>query len=277
MIRLIATDMDGTIIWNHEPVRPVVLDAVQHINDRQGYFAVATGRDRFLAGKDSKVFPGGCDTICMNGALVMDKQNNVIHEQLLDKQFIKAMMEAFPNAALEYVTKDEKFTTCSKEEMMKHITRAEGTSQEAHDSYVEFYLSHTQFGTDPKHILESPILKVNGRISEPDIREGITKLAEHYAHTVINAPSNPRLFEFTDINVNKGEGVDQLRRILGLEEDEVAVYGDGCNDLAMLSRFENSYCPADGHKEALETAHFIIGKCEDGEVPLHMMKLIDEK
>ena len=49
------------------------------------------------------------------------------------------------------------------------------------------------------------------------------------------------MFEITDVACNKGESVAWLAGYYGIAEDEVAVYGDGGNDIAMLKRFRHSY------------------------------------
>ena len=45
-----------------------------------------------------------------------------------------------------------------------------------------------------------------------------------------------------------------IRDSYGIEEDEIAVYGDGGNDLVMLRRFRHSYATANGSPCLLYTS-----------------------
>ena len=95
------------------------------------------------------------------------------------------------------------------------------------------------------------------------------------ADTVVNAPFNPALFEITDAGCNKGESVAWLADYLGIRKDEVAVYGDGGNDIAMLERFEHAYATANGTPEAKVAAGTVIGSAALHAVPHHILSTID--
>lgn len=94
--------------------------------------------------------------------------------------------------------------------------------------------------------MQHDVCKVNCRVPDSDMeRELHAFLAEH-ADAVVNAPFNPAMFEITDRACNKGESVAWLANYLGFSEDEVAVYGDGGNDIVMLDRFEHAYATSNG-------------------------------
>lgn len=83
-----------------------------------------------------------------------------------------------------------------------------------------------------------PVCKVNLHLQgqPPEVaREVSAFLAEH--PEVVNAPFDPTMFEITASGVDKGSALAWLAGWLGLGEDEVAVYGDGGNDICMLERF----------------------------------------
>ena len=88
---------------------------------------------------------------------------------------------------------------------------------------------------------------------------------------MVNAPFNPAMFEITDRACNKGESVAWLANYLGFSEDEVAVYGDGGNDIVMLDRFEHAYATSNGSDAAKRAAGNVIGNCAAHAVPRHMV------
>ena len=52
------------------------------------------------------------------------------------------------------------------------------------------------------------------------------------------------------------------------------MYGDGGNDIAMLSRFKHSYATANGSADAKAAASATIGRCEFHAVPKHIMRTL---
>ena len=116
--------------------------------------------------------------------------------------------------------------------------------------------------------------KINCRVTSEELDRELKAFLADHADTVVNAPFDPVMFEITDKDCNKGESVAWLGRYYGIGEDEIAVYGDGGNDLVMLSRFRHSYATANGSDEAKAAASATIGRCEFHAVPRHILKTL---
>jgi hypothetical protein len=58
---------------------------------------------------------------------------------------------------------------------------------------------------------------------------------------------------------------------------QVAVYGDGGNDVAMLRRFSRSYAPAGAMPRARESASRILGSNVLYAVPCHVMATVRDE
>ena len=65
---------------------------------------------------------------------------------------------------------------------------------------------------------------------------------------------------------DKGCGVRTLVDALGLAPDEVVVFGDSENDLAMIEAVKNSVAVANASEEVARAASWHIGACADGAV-----------
>ena len=57
-------------------------------------------------------------------------------------------------------------------------------------------------------------------------------------------------------------------------EDEVAFYGDGGNDIAMLERFAHAYATRGASDEAKRAAGAVIGSCALHAVPRHIARTV---
>ena len=85
------------------------------------------------------------------------------------------------------------------------------------------------------------------------------------------------MFEITAAGVDKGSALAWLAGWLGLGEDEVAVYGDGGNDICMLERFAalgHAYATSNGSADAKRAAGNVIGSCARHAVPRHMLETL---
>ncbi len=73
---------------------------------------------------------------------------------------------------------------------------------------------------------------------------------------------------------NKGSAVDALCDALGIGLDQVAVFGDGGNDVPMLSHVPLSFAVAGAADAAKAAAHYQIGPCEEDAVAKKIEELL---
>ena len=76
MIKLIASDMDGTLLDAHMSVSPENAEAIRFANDTGVEFMVATGRNYQEARAALDEVGIDCAMITLNGAQVFDKEGN---------------------------------------------------------------------------------------------------------------------------------------------------------------------------------------------------------
>ena len=130
-------------------------------------------------------------------------------------------------------------------------------------------------GTD--HVYTNQSAGDRDRVGDPGIRAELDAFLAEHADTAVNAPFSSVMYEITSVGVNKGEAVAWLADYLGIGQDEVAVYGDGGNDVAMLRRFSrygHAYAPKEACGDALEAASEVIGSYAWHAVPRHMRRTV---
>lgn len=64
--------------------------------------------------------------------------------------------------------------------------------------------------------------------------------------------------EATHQEANKATALKSLCKILNVEEDETAIFGDGLNDLILFQNFKETYAVANACKEVKESAKYHI-------------------
>lgn len=275
MIKLFASDLDGTLLNGLHETDRTIRGAIKTAIELGAHVVPATGRSVLPMGDHG--FTGlRIDAVCANGSIVRGQNGELLKAFTVDPAFVEELLRAFPQICFDCCTPDGMFSSGSyemhqagfkRDGLLRRIVmrgmRARGGAHE--EQFFDQSLSS---------ILSHEVCKINCRVTSGELdRELKVFLADH-ADTVVNAPFDPVMFEITDKDCNKGESVAWLGRYYGIGEDEIAVYGDGGNDLVMLSRFRHSYATANGSDEAKAAASATIGRCEFHAVPRHILKTL---
>ena len=102
----------------------------------------------------------------------------------------------------------------------------------------------------------------------PSLRNALTRWS--------TPPSTPACSRLR-ADIDKGEAIAWLAANYGIGEAEVAVYGDGGNDIAMLERFApygHAYTPYGACDDAKRAASEVIGSNVFYAVPRHMVRTL---
>lgn len=276
MIRLFATDLDGTLVNKKHYHDEIISKAVKNIIDDKKYFVISTGRSMHKNNFVDLDLPDvPYYTICMNGAMIRDPENKIIYEKQVDPKIVRELLELFPDAPLEYVGREESYLHCSKEEYIRGFDQDSMWNKVFNEEDRRKFLMNFQFDQINEFILENPIFKINAHIHDKDISKKLEKYIMKHQELITNAPFNFDYFEITDVSANKGNALIWLVNDLDIPMDEVAVYGDGGNDIEMLSLFEHSYAPENACLLAKKAAKHQIGHCDDYAVSYHILETLE--
>ena len=275
MIRLFASDLDGTLLNEKHEADDTIERTIQNIVDSGRYFSVATGRSADMVQFSSvgdKIY-----YVCMNGAVIMDPQKKVICQQTIDKQVLRELLERFPSSYLEYITTTHTFI-CQEKESFASFMEEKRKGLKSAETFLkrlrERIDNAMSFSQSMDMILQQDICKINCQVKDEEEANALNAFLDSHQDVLVNAPSNHGGFEITKAGVNKGTAVLWLSQKLGIAQEEVAVYGDGGNDLEMLQMFAHSYAPSSAYEEAKETASMIIGPYQEYRVIRHMETLL---
>ena len=275
MIKLFASDLDGTLLNGLHETDRTIRSAIKTAIELGAHVVPATGRSVLPIGDHG--FTGlKIDAVCANGSIVRGQNGELLKAFTVDPAFVEELLRAFPQICFDCCTPDGMFSSGSyemhqagfkRDGLLRRIVmrgmRARGGAHE--EQFFDQSLSS---------ILSHEVCKINCRVTSEELDRELKSFLADHADTVVNAPFDPVMFEITDKDCNKGESVAWLGRYYGIGEDEIAVYGDGGNDLVMLSRFRHSYATTNGSDEAKAAASATIGRCEFHAVPRHILKTL---
>lgn len=275
MIKLFASDLDGTLLNAFHQTDATILKALREVIAAGAHFAIATGRT-VISGYDQGFEDIPIDIVASNGSIIREGNGRLVTTFPLDPADVEELLRAFPGICFDCAAPDGTFITGTAEEHQATFRRdglvrriaMRGMRQRSRNDRTR------HFGQSVSEVLSHEVCKVNCRVPDAGLaRELEAYLAEH-TDTLVNAPFNPVMFEISRAGVNKGASIAWLARHYGYTEDEVAVYGDGGNDLVMLERFRHAYATLNGSKDAKRAAGAVIGPCALHAVPRHMVRTV---
>lgn len=272
---MFASDLDGTLLNPAHVSDPIIRHAV-HSAARSGRkIAIATGRSPHSV---AQIGFNGIPyfVVAGNGAFIGTSKGKLLKDSPLDPAIVQKLLQAFPQVPISCLTYTNTLVHGTYEQAASIYVRPQGIfgplilrqmkAAVASGDYI-FDLSDGQ-------ITAERICKMNFRVNDGGLRREVEAFITEHSRQLENASFDGDLFELTKAGTNKATAIAWLAQHLNIAEDEVAVYGDGGNDLAMLRYFEHSFAPSNGSAAARTTAHTVIGSSSLWSVPRHMLRTI---
>lgn len=278
MIKLLVSDMDGTLFNSNQKISPMNLAAIKEAKKQGVAFMIATGRSMDTIGSIASEYGLECGFILMNGAEVRDENRNIISTINISRDIIKNLagtLEAMGYIP-EYMT-NQGSQICGTKEMAElnmgyrmlcldrsHTMSMEEAIEAGKTSIFVKNLTRNDTIEDMlsknleirKIIVFNPDGSINARNRQ--------KLTEKFPDLTILS-SYPENIEINAKFAQKGYGLEEAIKKLGIQKNEVAVFGDGLNDVSMFELFPNCYAPNNAEPYILKKAKEIIpSNNEDG-------------
>lgn len=275
LIKLFASDLDGTLYNGLHQTDGGIVRRLRRVVGAGRHVALATGRWS-STGAELGFGDLPLEVVCGNGAFVYGASGELLRSVEIDPATVEELLRAFPTCCLVCVSADGTFVRGSRADQLAGYLPPHGLL----GRFVAWQARRRGPGADmvfdqtEADVLAHPICKVNCRVLDAGLKAELAAFVGERADTLVNASFDGDLFELTEASVNKGEALAWLAGHLGMTEDEVAVYGDGGNDLAMLERFDHAYATSNASEAAKRAAGNVIGSCTLHAVPRHMLATV---
>ena len=287
MIKLIASDMDGTLLNHNHKIPKENLELINFAKDQGIKFVVATGRAYYEALPALNEENINCDVISFNGGIVYDKNGNIISITPMIPKDLYYTIEILKSFDISYqlYTKNTIYTKSIETDInayidlirsngyqpdVKHL-RAEA-QQKLDSGYIteveniELYLNEE----------ENPPIKIIAISNDISKLENAAKLlSENKSISVTSSGANN--IEIMHKNATKGEALKEIAKIYGINLENAVAIGDNLNDQAMLDIVGYSVAMKNGNTILKEQAKYITEKTNsEGGVADTIFKLIEE-
>lgn len=273
MIKLIACDVDGTLLSNKSgnKISSFNIEMIQEANKQGIRFVIASGRayNDIIPLKQTNNLKCACVT--GNGAEYIDEDGKLISNAYLpydDALKTIEILNMYKIPFMIYTTEGQysiepvenvqkEFVKCSIKLNNLSYEEAYRISKEHHAS---FKMSEIK---DYKTFLKDvSIIKIEA-FDSSEIKISQVKEVFKDLQTVSYLSSFPINLEITNLSATKGKILNEAIKNLEINKEEVMVIGDNYNDISMFGIFENSVAMANGPKEVQKMAKYVTKSCEE--------------
>ena len=257
MIRLIASDLDDTLLNANSDLNGRVVKALHAAMDAGCGIALSSGRMLEAMLPLAKRIGVNAPMLLYNGAMAYDhRTDETIFADKLPYETALAIVEQCEAMGLYIQAYPGKNYYCP--------TVTEGTRKYAWSIKVEptcvnrpisEWMRENPSGMQKLLVIDTP---EGADRAQAALREAFPTQASFLK-------SKPHYIEIAPPGVNKGAALLKLAKHLGLERDEVMAFGDGQNDVVMIEAAGTGVCMANGCPEAKAAADKIApSNIEDG-------------
>ena len=271
-IKLVAFDLDGTLLRSDGSLKEPAIAALERAVDA-GYMLVpATGRSLAEIPDELMDLEGIRDVITANGASIMDmEEDREIFADLVPQAAGSKIFDALLDRDIPFQAYSEGVTFCD-ERYMQTMIRFYGNLGEHYNQITErmrFVGSlPSYFKKSDRSIEKIYIHNLQGRNREEilglvDELDGVEKLT-----------SNPINLEINSATADKGSGLAQLCTGLGIPRENVMALGDGENDVGMIQFAGFSVAMGNGVTTVKKAASYVTVSNDDGGLEVAFRKFL---
>lgn len=249
MMKLIASDLDGTILQNGaQSVAPSTLEAIAKLLEKGYMFVPASGRQLISLKKLFAPLSEKLIFIAENGALV-EYQGKILAKNPLDKALALEIIEdVFSTPDCEVLVSGEK-TAYIKPKSEQYYYRM--------THIVNYAITVVEdFREIQEDILKVAVCNLSG------IANSKQHFFERWSGKVSLTVSDRLYMDFMDKAVDKGNAMKQIQQRFDIAPEECMAFGDSFNDIGLLDAVTHSYAMEQAADEVKRHSRYVTDSVE---------------
>ena len=273
MFRLVATDLDGTLLRSDKTISKETENVLSSLYEKKILFVPSTGRAHKELPAPVRGIAHLRYAITCNGGGVYDfDEQRYIFNFTIDKELAERVLRFSESLPVypSFVCNGERYILTEADgKIADYIIRraAPGVVDIAHASR-DLYATLKEMPAG----LQKIFLYSKDDELTPDI---LSRLRDEFPQLFITT-SGPVFIEINAAGIDKGKTLRLLCRHLDIPIEESIAFGDAANDLAMLKSAGCAIVPENGTAEAKAVADLFCESCNDDGVRKALMRLEKE-
>jgi Cof subfamily protein (haloacid dehalogenase superfamily) len=251
-VKLVISDVDGTLVDAKKQVTPGVQAAVARLRDAGMGFTIISARPRSGMMWIAELLQIDAPMGAFNGGTVFTRDGTVTSQHYVDRAVVEGVFAVVEGAAVDtWVFADDQWFASTDQGAHVHSERlASNQAPVVRSDFTDLFdrVDKITFVSDDAALLVS-----------------LADKGKAYAEKATIVQSQTYYLDVTALPANKGDGVVALSTTLGVPLTQTAVFGDQANDLPMFARAAVSYAMGQGPEAVRARAtHVVAANTADG-------------
>ena len=241
-IRLVVSDVDGTLVDKQKRLTGATIAAVKRLRDAGIDFTIISARPRsgMMPIADALQIDGAM--AAFNGGIVFRRDGTVESHQVIDPQVARGVLELTSEAPVDrWVFADDLWYASTDAGVHVEHERIASSRQPIITSDFDALLDHAD--------------KITFVSDDPALLAGLADKAQAaFGARATIGQSQTYYLDVTATTANKGDGISGLSAALGIPLEQVVAIGDQFNDVPMLTLAGFAIAMGQGPEKVRETA-----------------------
>lgn len=273
-IKLVASDLDGTLLNKNKEITPRLFAALQKLDELGILFVPATGRPFSTVPQAIKELPFLKYVITSNGAAIYDaaEQKNIIENYLTPEAVdaVIAIARELP-VITEYFIEGKAYIA---KDIYDDLTPFDLT--ESHTAYIKNSRTPVADFWNEMKRNDTVLENINLVFKDMELRKEIWDRLKNLGLSSVTA-STTKNIEITSLSATKAKALEKLCEVLGLERKTVLAMGDGDNDMPMIQFAGLGVAMANGEEHIKQAADILADDCNDFGAAKILEQIIEEQ
>lgn len=261
-IKLIATDMDGTLLNSNHEVSQHFLNLFKSLMQHDIIFVAASGRPHYSIVEKLNHIKNDITIVAENGGIVI-KDETVLLSTPIKKDKLSLIVSKFDELSeinAVFCTQSKAYFKINDANLLKTLT--------------EFYPQYKKINTTDD--IEEEIIKIalyDRSCSETHIYPHFKNFNTFYDVRV----SSKNWVDISDHLANKGQAIKMLQNLHKISPDETLTFGDYNNDIEMLKQSTYSFAMKNAHQNVKDISNFSTKSNDEFGVEFILEKVLKAK
>lgn len=244
MIRLIASDLDGTLLNDEHKISEYNKKIISEVHKKGIKFILSTGRPTSAASKFLDDLNIETDMISFNGAMITDRNGKILYEDNLESDIGKELIDIAKKYKVYY----------------QGFLGERWNISDSKSEWLNFYISIAQinnYNVGFENIKDFSFSKFMFIGENNILKEIVLELDKNLKDKVYYTFSRPVYLEVHSPNVSKANALSFLLNKYNIKRENIMAFGDNNNDIEMLETAGISVAVENAENIVKEKAKYI--------------------
>ena len=261
-IKLVITDMDGTLLNSKHEVSGKFLNQFKQLQYHNIMFVAASGRPYYSIVEKLNSIKNDIIIVAENGGIIVDNTKVLASKSIANSKIksIDNIIDTIEDIITIYCTKD--------------LAYIKDTSPENITIVKEYYSNYRLIKSISE--IKDNVVKIalyHSKSSESFIYPFVKRFNDNNKVII----SSPNWVDISEKGINKGNALNIILENYNIKDTEVLAFGDYNNDIEMLKKTNFSVAMANAHKDVKTISNFETTSNDDFGVERILDLLLEQK